>query len=122
MGDPAGNANPYPLINHSWQKRYPVHIYCPEVMKFSHSWYKHLLPEVFDGTFQYARSIHRYNTRYTAKQNFYKFRNKTNTGKQSVSFMAIDIWKVLPSSLKDLSVIAFPKYIKRYLLSEQKLN
>ena len=33
-------------------------------------------------------------TRYTAKQNFYKFRVKTNTGKQIllVSFMAIDIW------------------------------
>ena len=40
----------------------------------------------------------------------------------AVSFMAIDVWKDLPSSLKDLSVFAFPKYIKRYLLSEQKLN
>ena len=28
--------------------------------------------------------------------------------------------KDLPSSLKDLSVYVFPKYIKRYLLSEQK--
>ena len=32
------------------------------------------------------------------------------------------IWKDIPSSLKDLSVFAFPKQIKRYLLSEQKLN
>ena len=61
-------------------------------------------------------------TRYTAKLNFYKFRVKTNTGKQSVSLMAIDIWKDLLSSLKDLRVFAFPKYIKRYLVSEQKLN
>jgi len=45
-----------------------------------------------------------------------------NVGKQSVTFMAIDIWKDLPSSLKDLSVLAFSKQIKRYLLSEQKLN
>ena len=30
--------------------------------------------------------------------------------------------KDIPSSLKDLSVFAFPKQIKRYLLSEQKLN
>ena len=43
-------------------------------------------------------------------------------GKQSLSYMAIDIWKDLPSSLKDLSVLVFPKYIKRYLLSEQKQN
>jgi len=30
--------------------------------------------------------------------------------------------KDLPSSLKELSVFAFPKHIKRYLLSEQKQN
>ena len=29
---------------------------------------------------------------------------KTNAGKQSVSYMSIDIWKDLPSPLKDLSV------------------
>ena len=52
----------------------------------------------------------------------YKYKVKTNAGKQSVSYMAIDIWKDLPSSLKDSSVFVFPKYIKRYLLSEQKLN
>ena len=51
-----------------------------------------------------------------------QYKVRTNTGKQSVSFMAIDIWKDIPSSLKDLSVFAFPKQIKRYLLSEQKLN
>ena len=53
---------------------------------------------------------------------FYKYKVRTNAGKQSVSFMAIDIWKDIPSSLKDLSVFAFPKQIKRYLLSEQTLN
>ena len=34
---------------------------------------------------------------------------KTNAGKQSVSYMAIDIWKDLLSSSKDLSVLVFPK-------------
>ena len=63
-----------------------------------------------------------YNTRYMAKQNFYKYKVRTNTGKQSVSFTAIDIWKDIPSSFKNLSVFAFPKQIKRYLLSEQELN
>ena len=52
-----------------------------------------LLPEVFDNTFQYARNIHRYNTRYSAKQNFYKSKIKTNAGKQSLSYMAIDTGK-----------------------------
>ena len=49
-----------------------------------------LLPEVFDNTFQYARNIHRYNTRYSAKQNFYKNKIKTNAGKQSLSYMAME--------------------------------
>ena len=75
-------------------------IYRLEVLEFSHSWHNGLLPEVFDNTFQYARNIHRYNTRYTDKQNFYKYKVKTNAGKQSVSYMAIDIWKDLPSSWK----------------------
>ena len=97
-------------------------IYRLEVLKFSHLWHNGLLPEIFHDIFQYARNMHRYNTRYTAKQNFYMYKVRTNTGKQSVSFMAIDIWKDIPSSLKDLSVFAFPKQIKRYLLSEQKLN
>ena len=47
---------------------------------------------------------------------------KVNSHASDVSYMAIDIWKDLPFSLKDLSVLAFPKYIKRYLLSEQKRN
>ena len=53
---------------------------------------------------------------------FFKYRVKNNSGKQSVSFNSIDIWKDLPSSLKHLSMGAFPKYIKRYLLSEQKFK
>ena len=56
----------------------------------------------------------------TQPQEFYKYKVTTNAGKQSVSYMAIDIWKDLPSSLKDLSVFVFPKYIKRNLLLKQK--
>ena len=78
-------------------------IYRLEVLKFTHSWHNGRLPEEFDNTFQYDRNIHRYNTRYTAKQNFYKYKAKTNAGKQSVSYMTIDIWKDLSSSLKNLS-------------------
>ena len=45
-------------------------IYRLEVLKFSHLWHNSLLPEVFHDIFQYARKMHRYKTRYTAKQNF----------------------------------------------------
>ena len=52
--------------------------------------------------FQYASNVHNYNTRYPANQNLHIFRVKTNTGKQMISFMAIDLWKEIPiqTSLK----------------------
>ena len=37
--------------------------------------------------------IHGYGTTYAAKQNLYKFGVRTNVEKQSLSFIAIDIWK-----------------------------
>ena len=46
-------------------------IYRLEVLKFSHPWHNGLLPKVFDDICQYATNMYRYNTRYTAKQNFY---------------------------------------------------
>ena len=81
-------------------------IYRLEILKFAHLWHNGLLPRVFDDIFKYAGNRHGYNTRYTAKQNFYKHRVNTNVGKQSVTFMAIDIWKDLPSyfRLKCISI------------------
>ena len=86
-------------------------IYHLQVSKFMHSWHNGCLPEVFDDIFQYASNIHCNNTRYTAKKkNFYKLSIPTNVGKQSISFMAIDIWQDLPSES------AFPKKIICFLL------
>jgi len=76
-------------------------IYRLEILKFAHSWHNGLPPGVFDD--KYARNMHGYNTRYTAKQNFYKYGVNTNVGKQSVTFMAIDIWKDLPSIIRLIS-------------------
>ena len=76
-------------------------IYRLQVLKFLHSWHKGLLPEVFDNMSQYASNIHGYNTRYAAKHNLYKANVRTNVGKQLISFMAIDIWKDLPTPLKN---------------------
>ena len=45
-------------------------IYRLEVLKISHSCHNGLLPEISENAFQYARNIHRYNTTYSAKQNF----------------------------------------------------
>ena len=42
-----------------------------------------------------------------------------NTGKQLISFKAIDLWKSVPKNLKDLNVYTFSKNIKHFLLSKQ---
>ena len=55
------------------------------------AWHKSILPELFNHFFQYASNIRNYNTRYAANQNLHKFRVKTNTGKQMISFMTMDL-------------------------------
>ena len=80
------------------------------------------MPEVFDNIFQYASDINCNNTRYTAKKNFYNLTIPTNVGKQSISFMAIDIWQDLPTHLKNSSETAFPKKIILFLRSEQQMK
>ena len=94
-------------------------VYRLHVLKFTYSWHKGMLPEVFNETFQYASNIHGYGTRYVAQQILYKFGVRTNVGKQSVSFIAIDIWKDLSSSIKDSSTFEISQTL--YLLCEQQI-
>ena len=94
-------------------------VYRLHALKFTHLWHKGLLPSLFDNLFQYASYRHTHNTRYASKQNFCKPRPRTNTGKQMFSYQAIDLWRDIPYSLKDLSTFSFAKEIKQYLLSEQ---
>ena len=65
--------------------------------------------------FQYASNIHCYNTRYTAKKNLYMISIQTNVGKQSISFMAKDIWNDLPTHLKNSSMSEFPKKFMKFI-------
>ena len=88
-------------------------------LRFTHLWHKNLLPNVFHDFFQYASSLHTYNTRYAASQNLYKSRVGTNTGKQTISYMASIFWHNIPSYLKNLNVYLFSKQLK---LSVSSLN
>ena len=76
-------------------------IYHLQVSKFVHSWHKGLLPEEFDNIFQYAS----HKIYMTAKQNLYKPSVQTDVGKQSISFMATNVWKDLPTPLKKLKCV-----------------
>ena len=70
--------------------------------------------------YEYASNIHNCNTRYASKQNLYKRKVKTNTDKQAVSFILIDLWKELPDELKLLNSFSFIKQLKDHLLSSQR--
>ena len=96
-------------------------VYSLHALKFIHLWHKGLLPNLFNAFFQYASNIHNYNTRYASKQNLYKPCVKSNTGKQMISFIVIDLWKKLPDQLKDLNIFSFSKKLKHYLLTQQYL-
>ena len=94
-------------------------VYKLHILTFTHLWHKKQLPDIFENYFLYASNVHSYNTRYASKQNLHKSRVRTNTGKQTTSYMAIDYWKQLPNSFKNLSTFLFSKNIKQYLLSDQ---
>ena len=114
-----------PLLNMILEVLTVANVYRLHALKFIHAWHKGVLPEPFNYFFQYASNVHityhitHYNTRYAAKQNLHKFRVKTNTGKQMISFMAIDLWQELPYKFKDLNQFAFSKNVKNYILSQQ---
>ena len=94
-------------------------MYRLHTLKFTHLWYKGRLPILFQSYFQYANRIHGYNTRYASKQNLYKPKERTNSGKQTVAFAATVLWDDIPGDLKNLNVFNFSKKLKLFLVSEQ---
>ena len=54
-------------------------------------------------------------------KNLYKPRVKTNTGKKTISFIAVNLWKDLPDYLKFLKTFSFIKKLKDHLLTLQRL-
>ena len=86
-------------------------VYRLHTLRFTRLWHKNLLPNVFHDFFQFASSLHKYNTRYAASQNLYKSRVGTNTDKQTISSEASMFLHNTPSYLKNLNVYQFSKQI-----------
>ena len=80
-----------------------VNVYHLQALKCTHLWHKNLLPNVFRDLLQYASNLHAYNTTYPSTQNLYKSRVRTNTGKQTISYMASIFWHHLPQKKKNKS-------------------
>ena len=75
--------------------------------------------KLFNNFLQRASDICSYNGRYPAAQTLHKPRISPNIGKQTIFLQAIDLWRELQTHFKDLSVLAFSKAIKHYLLSDR---
>ena len=67
------------------------------------------LPNIFSQHFWDASEVHKYNTRYASKSSLCKSRFRTNIGKQTTSAMATEMWKQLPTHIKNVSTYNFPK-------------
>ena len=66
------------------------------------------------------KNKHRYKTRYVSNKNLYKQKFRTNLGKQTISDTAPDLWKDIPTKLKDTKNSSlFKKKFKAILLKEQ---
>ena len=79
---------------------------------------------MFQSFFHYARNVHSYNTRYASREltitKNYKLKVRTNSGKQTIAYMATVLWDSIPANLKELNVFDFSKQLKLYLLSKQQ--
>ena len=78
-------------------------IYQFQILKFTYLWHKGLLPKLFSNNFQYASNVHKYNTRYSSKQNLYVKKVRANTGKQTIGYAACTVWDKIPLTLKELN-------------------
>ena len=54
-------------------------------------WHKRQWPKLFNTFFQHASDVHSCYTRYAATYNLHKPRARKDIGKQTISFMAIDV-------------------------------
>ena len=54
------------------------------------------------------------------KENLYNLKVRTNSGKQTIAYMATVLWDSIPANFKELNVYNFSKQLKLYLLSEQQ--
>ena len=63
-------------------------------------------------------NMHNYNTRLSAKSNFYLRRPRTNLGKISFSYAGPKVWQSIPQSFKSLNFVSFKNKFKEHLLKK----
>ena len=64
-----------------------------------------------------ASSVHRYETRYSQQNNYFLTHSNTLSGRKCLRMTGPVVWSQIPNDLKSLSLGAFKKRIKTYLIS-----
>jgi len=87
---------------------------------FMHDYYHNNLPDVFKMFFTHVSTRHRYNTRFSGKENYCFPAVKTNYGKFNVRFAGAALWNSLEENLKKEKKVIFKKklfsiYIDHYI-------
>ena len=77
------------------------------------------IPSLFHDSLRIVSSLLKYNTRYASKGNFRRPKVRTNTGKFTFVYAASQLWEMVPTNLKRLSINDFKKRYKNHLLKCQ---
>ena len=83
---------------------------------FMYKFHNQLLPTTFHSFFTKVIDIHKYNTRFAAKQSYYLPYVRTNYGKFNIRFIGPSIWNSLDSDIKLSSLSMFKKRLKEQYL------
>ena len=93
-----------------------------ELAKFMYKYVHGNLPVNFINYFTKISSVHSYETRAASSDFFLPCKNKTK-GMSSLSFLGVELWSGIPSSIKECnSINAFISNYKKLLLKNMKEN
>ena len=88
-----------------------------EIGKFMYKYKNNLLPERFNDYFQVSGTMHRYNLRSVANQNYEQHRAKGLYGLKMIHHTGVKLWNGFPSEIKNQSTLKkFTNLFKFYVL------
>ena len=89
-----------------------------EFAKFMFKYNNRLLPPSFNNYFTKLDVIHHYNTRQKGTSEFFQPFIASETGKKSLQYIGLKIWKNIPEEFKYCSFSSFKKYVKSSAVSK----
>ena len=89
-----------------------------ELAKFIFKFKNQMLPSSFNNYFINLNQVHKYNTRQKFRNEFYQFYVGSESGKKSLQYICLNIWKNIPQEYRHCSFTKFKKYFKTISLAK----